>query len=60
MLWDRNGRDAAYLVRGLDRNDIPATDFHGFVAHHKNWVERYPRRNLRINFHKTVHRWLDY
>jgi hypothetical protein len=30
------------------------------VAHHKNWVERYPRRNLRINFHKTVHRWLDY
>lgn len=60
--WNRNGPDAVYIVRGFEQGEIlPGPEgFQDFIHNHKDWNDRYPRRNLRTNFVKAVQRWQDF
>ena len=46
--WDPEGTDAVYIYRELLRNH--QLTFKQFINKHKDWADRYKKRNLANNF----------
>ena len=47
--WVPYGKDALYIYKKIA--DPPEyANFQGFILDHKDWLQRYTRKNLRVNF----------
>ena len=59
--WDRNGKDAAYIVAGIIDGRFDPENFDAFWKEHTSWQERYKsRRNVRTNYSKVAARLKTY
>ena len=50
--WDPTGADAIYIYRNIDNY----SGFKEFLRDHQDWIEKYPRANLRRNYINCVER----
>ena len=47
--WVPYGKDALYIYKKIA--DPPEyADFQSFILDHKDWLQRYSRKNLQVNF----------
>ena len=55
--WDRNGADAALIVKEYIAGRAHIGRFSNFIAGRREWLEKYKPDRLKRNFKKTIERY---
>lgn len=55
--WDRNGADAALIVKEYIAGRAHIGRFTQFIAGRQEWLEKYQPDRLKQNYKKTINRY---